>query len=86
MHDNSDLILAELRDLRRDFNENARATGERLASLETSMYALVGNGQPGRITLIERAVEKLQQWRWKLVGIATGVSGIVSMIAWAAKR
>jgi hypothetical protein len=84
--DNSELILAELQSLRADYNEHARDTGERLASLETSMKALIGNGRAGRIELLERAVEALQQWRWKVVGIATGVSGLVSLVAWMVKH
>jgi hypothetical protein len=83
--DNSDLILSELRDLRKECNASAISTGERLASLETSMTSLVGNGQPGRITLLERGVERLQQWRWKLVGVAGGVAGVVSAVAWILK-
>lgn len=89
MQDTSDLILAELRALRSDYNTHARETGERLASLETSMYSLVGNGQPGRITLLEQAVDDLRRWRWRIVGIATGVatlmSGIVTTIALISK-
>ena len=80
--DNSELILTELQSLRADYNEHARDTGERLASLETTMKALIGNGRAGRIELLERAVEALQQWRWKVIGIATGVSGLVSLVAW----
>lgn len=80
--DTSDIILAELRELRADFNDFARKSGERLSSLERDNYALLGNGQPGRIALIEAAVETLKQWRWKVVGIATGVSGVCSVLAW----
>lgn len=75
------LILSEVREL----NTHARETGERLARLETSTYSLVGNGQPGRITLLEDKVDDLRRWRWRMVGIATGVaalmSGIVTTIA-----
>ena len=85
MQDTLSLILAEVRELRADYNANARETGERLASLETSMYSLVWNGQPGRITLLERTVQFLQQWRWWVIGAAAGVSGVVSAIAWLVK-
>jgi hypothetical protein len=43
------------------------------------MCTLVGNGQPGRISLLDVAVSKLQQWRCWIAGIAAGVSGV----AWA---
>lgn len=80
--DVSELILAEVRELQRSVNENIRVTGERLSALETSMRALIGNGNPGRITLLERAVTRLQEWRWKMLGIYMGASAVVSVIAW----
>jgi hypothetical protein len=90
MQDTLSLILAELRELRSDYNANARETGERLSSLETSMTSLVGNGQPGRITLAEEAIKDLQAWKWRIFGIATGaatvVSGVVTTLAWLLKR
>jgi hypothetical protein len=76
----SDLILIELRDLRTDFNENARVTGERLASVETSMNALVGNGQPGRITNIETDVDTLKGWKESLVGLWALVAALGSIV------
>lgn len=47
----NELILSELRELRADYNDNTRKTGERLSSLESQMYSLCGNGQPGRVWL-----------------------------------
>lgn len=83
MQDTQELILAELRELRADYNVHARETGERLAKLETSMYSLVGNGQPGRIALTERTVAKLQAWRWRVVGYSAGVSAAISCVCWS---
>jgi hypothetical protein len=79
-----DLILTELRSLREDFHSFARETAERVSSLETEMHSLIGNGQPGRIALLERAVSKLSQWRWWVIGAAAGGSGVISVIAWMA--
>lgn len=45
------------------------------------MYSLVGNGQPGRIALLERAVEALSRWRWWVVGAAAGASTVISVLA-----
>lgn len=73
-----DLILAELKELR----EDSKANGERLARVETQMYSLVGNGQPGRIALLERAVESLSRWRWWVVGAAAGSGAVISVLAW----
>lgn len=80
--DTTSLILSEVQGLRSDVAENAVATGERIASLETLMKLLIGNGQPGRITLIEEAVNDLQAWRWKMLGICTGASGVVSVVGY----
>ena len=77
-----ELILDELRLLRNDFNTFARDTGERVATLESDVHGLVGNGQPGRVALLERAVDKLTQWRWWLVGAAAGGGGVISAVAW----
>jgi hypothetical protein len=83
MDTTQDLILAELRELRADYNAHARETGERLSALESQMHTLVGNGQPGRIALLESAVNKLQLWRWWLIGMSAGASTVVSVLAWA---
>jgi hypothetical protein len=68
MQDIPEVILTELRELRSEYNVNAILTSQRLASLETSMTTLVGNGQPGRIAKMEEDVKTLQGWRWWLVG------------------
>jgi hypothetical protein len=83
MPDTQDLILDELRSLRSDFQAFARDTGERIATLETQIYPLIGNGSPGRVTRLETAVEMLSSWRWWVVGAAAGGSDVVSVIAWA---
>jgi len=81
MQDNTlELILSELRELRSDYNANARETGERLAAVETNITLLVGNGQPGRMTLAEQSIKELQAWKWRIVGIATGVATVMSGI------
>jgi hypothetical protein len=78
----SDIILEELRALRSDYNDHARATGERLAKLDEQMHDLCGNGQPGRISKLESAVQRLQAWRWYLVGAGAGVSLLLTGAAW----
>jgi hypothetical protein len=77
-----DLILDELRALRGDLNSFARETGERVSALETDMHGLCGNGQPGRVSVLETAVASLAQWRWWTVGVAAGASGVITALAW----
>lgn len=81
-YETQDVILDELRALRSDFNTYARDTGERVASLETDVHGLCGNGQPGRVALLESAVDKLAQWRWYVLGAAAGSGGVISVLAW----
>lgn len=86
MQDMLELIAAQQREL----NSTFREFGERLASVETNVTILCGNGQPGRITILEQRVDDLRRWRWRVVGIATGVatvmSGIVTTLAWMFKN
>jgi hypothetical protein len=82
MPDTQSLILAKLQSLRADFNTYARDTGERVTALETDLHGLMGNGNPGRVALLERAVESLMRWRWWLVGAAAGSGGVISVLAW----
>jgi chitodextrinase len=81
-----ELILGELRALRSDFNIYARQTGERISALETDMHDLKGNGQPGRVGLLERAVTKLSQRMWWAIGAAAGASGVISVLVWVVKE
>ena len=80
--DTADIILAELRELRSDYNEHAKATGERLSKLETQMHDLLGNGNPGRLRRLEIVVEHLQAWRWYLLGAGAAVSALITGAAW----
>jgi hypothetical protein len=78
----NELLLAEMQLLRTDFNTFARNTGERISSLETDMHDLKGNGQPGRVGLLERAVSKLSQRMWWAIGATAGASTVISVLAW----
>lgn len=74
------VILEEVRALRSRFDLHSADTGERLSALETHVSNIVGDAQPGRMTLIENKVSDLQHWRWKATGIYIGVSGAVSCL------
>ena len=76
-----EIILAELRALRADHNEFVRETGERLARLEANLKTVIGNGVKGRLTMVEEAVEKIQAWRWKVIGGSAVIAAGISMLA-----
>jgi len=70
------LILNEIRGLRSQLTEHA----ERLASIEAILHTIAGNGQPGRLGIIERTVERLERtveklvaWRYWFAGAAAGL-------------
>jgi hypothetical protein len=82
-----DVILSELRGLRGevnglrdDVNKTARDQEGRISSLETDNHSLMGNGNPGRVRVLEIAVGKLKAWRWYVVGMAVGGSAVVTLI------
>lgn len=51
---------------------------ESLARLEANMTALVGNGQPGRITKVEADVEDLKSSNNKRIGFTSAFAFIVT--------
>jgi hypothetical protein len=53
---------------------------EKLANLHTQMMTLVGNGQPGRISKLEQAVDDLKRARWTIGGAVLGISTTVTTI------
>jgi hypothetical protein len=73
-------LRSEIRDIRDDYNEHARVTGERLATIETNLKSIIGNGQKGRLTLLEEAVESLKKWKWWCVGAASAASTVISFL------
>lgn len=88
LDDQLQLLLTEFRAFRdtewREFRESVSAwqqgTGERVATLETLVKDVVGNGQPGRLTNVESAVSGLQRWRYWLTGIAATTTAASSFI------
>jgi AICAR transformylase/IMP cyclohydrolase PurH len=76
------MILDELRSIRTETQSN----GQAIARLETSMTTLIGNGQPGRVTLIEVAVDGLQRWRAWSVGVTVGGGAVIGAAAWVIEQ
>jgi hypothetical protein len=80
------LILTELREFRAAVTEWQQSTGERVSVLETHDKDLYGNGRAGRVTVVESKVDDLTVWKWRIVGIATGVSTAVTLFGWLLTR
>lgn len=51
-----------------------------LARLDTKMTDLAGNGKPGRVALLEKAVKRLEQFKYLLLGGAIAVSALVHFV------
>jgi hypothetical protein len=85
MPDTSDILLDEMRELRSAFNEFSRKCEARLTALETDNYAVMGNGQPGRLNKAEDAIQGIRQRIWWCLGAVAGVSGLLSLVAWVVK-
>jgi hypothetical protein len=76
------IILGMLGDMQGKQNANHLEAMTAIASLQTTMTSLVGNGQPGRIDKIESEMKTQNTFRLKLLGFCSGVSAVVSIIAW----
>jgi hypothetical protein len=53
---------------------------ENLAELKVNMHNLVGNGQPGRVKVLEDKVESLGKWRWIVTGGIIAISAVIHFI------
>ena len=78
--DIAELILSEIRSLRERFDEFTLDTEKRIATLESQMETIVGNGQPGRMTKVESDVKRLDRWKYWALGAGAGISGVVTVV------
>lgn len=53
---------------------------ENLAELKVNMHNLVGNGQPGRVSVLEAEVKALGKWRWLITGGILAVTAIIHFV------
>lgn len=51
-----------------------------LARLDVKVTDLVGNGQPGRVSKLEDAVDSLNRWRWIIAGGVLTISALVHFV------
>lgn len=74
------MILSELQALRAEVNQYVRESAERLSRLDTQMVSLIGNGRPGRVGVLEIAVDRLERYKWWLMGASAAVATVASVI------
>lgn len=74
----------------RDMRSELHDAPERIAALENDNRAVMGNGQPARLTKVEDALLclKLEVTKriWWCLGAAAGVSGFVAALVWIIRR
>jgi hypothetical protein len=78
--DIAELILSEIRSLRERFDEFSISSENRISTLESQMYTVVGNGQPGRLTKVESDVKRLDRWKYWVLGSGAGISTVVAVV------
>jgi hypothetical protein len=57
-----------------------REISNKLAEINTKVTSLVGNGQPGKITLIESRLADLEVWKAKALGSISAIMVIIGMM------
>ena len=58
--------------------------GERIATLESQMQSLVGNGQPGRVRELENVVKNHQRLIWMGMGIVVALQVLLVLLHFVA--
>lgn len=85
----AELLLQEFRAFRdnefREFRDDVatwkQGTGERLTALETTVGdGLIDNGQPSRMTVVERKVSVLERITWIASGVVLTVQAVVGLL------
>jgi chaperonin GroEL (HSP60 family) len=61
----------DMRELRESFEAFRVECAGKVAVLEAKMTTVLGNGQPGRLTVVEEKIGDLQRVHWKQAGIAS---------------
>jgi hypothetical protein len=74
------ILLEEFRAFRTDISEWKQETGERITAIETAIKpAILGNGQPSRMTVVESRCTALEQLRWRISGIGAAVGSAATV-------
>ena len=70
MTDQTNELLTEMRD-------DLKFIRDKVITHDTSIKDIIGNGQPGRLKVLEEQVEELKELKWKLVGLVVGIVMLV---------
>ncbi len=74
------ILLEEFRAFRAEISEWKQETGERVTAIETAIKpAILGNGQPSRLTVVESRCTVLEQVRWRISGIWAAVGSVATV-------
>ena len=76
----------EMGKLREAFEAFKAENIEKVAKLEAQMLTVIGNGQPGRLTLAEEKIGALEKVHWKQTGIVSAVVIIGSFVVEAIRK
>lgn len=74
----SELILAELKDTRREMNEGFSETKQRITALETNVAPFFANG--GGKDQIDEDIESLKRTKYYVLGGAGVLSGLMHTV------
>jgi hypothetical protein len=66
---------------RKDAYEWRQMAESRMSTLETEMKTVLGNGQPGRLTVAELAVGELELFKAQAVAIGSAIGGLIGTVA-----
>jgi len=76
----------DMRELRESFESFRTDSVEKVARLEAQLKTVLGNGQPGRMTLAEERISSLERVRWKQSGIAATVGLLGAIVVEAIRK
>jgi hypothetical protein len=71
--------LAQVMESLREIRSEQVTQGKDLASVKESLHSIVGNGQPGRLGIVEQDIKDLREWQAHSKGWFAGLSGVAAV-------
>jgi hypothetical protein len=72
--------LGQVMESLREIRTEQVTQGKDLASVKESLHSIVGNGQPGRLQLVEADVKDLRDWKNHSRGWFAGLSAAAAVL------